>query len=171
MQKIAMNPLLIVVALCIFLVAARAHSEADQPGKSGQEPMRTPAEKLFGKFGDPKKAVHVVYIDMSDTIQIKPAELTIRQGETVKFVVKNSDKDLHQIAIGTREGLEDHEKQMRAYPGMVEHEDSYMAYVGPGKTAEIVWQFTKVGEFNFGCTIPGHFKAGEVGKIIVALPK
>jgi uncharacterized cupredoxin-like copper-binding protein len=43
-------------------------------------------------------------------------------------------------------------------------------HVAPGKTGEIVWQFTKAGEFHFGCLVPGHFEAGMVGRIRV-LPK
>lgn len=171
MRKIAMKSLSITIALCISLVAIRAPVEADEPGKSDQKPRQSSGEKWFGKAGDPKKVVQVVYMDMSDTIQLKPAQLTIRQGETVKFVVKNTGKDLHQIAIGIKAELKEHEQLMRAYPGMVEHDDSYMAFVAPGKTEEVVWQFTKAGEFNFGCTIPGHFEAGETGKIFVVSPQ
>jgi uncharacterized cupredoxin-like copper-binding protein len=31
----------------------------------------------------------------------------------------------------------------------------------------MVWQFSKAGEFHFGCLLPGHFEAGMVGKITV----
>jgi uncharacterized cupredoxin-like copper-binding protein len=60
---------------------------------------------------------------------------------------------------------------MASFPGMVEHADSHMVYVAPGKTEEIVWQFTTAGQFNYGCLIPGHFDTGMVGKIIVVAPK
>ena len=30
-----------------------------------------------------------------------------------------------------------------------------------------VWRFTKTGEFEFACLIPGHLEAGMHGKIIV----
>ena len=42
-----------------------------------------------------------------------------------------------------------------------------MTHVRPKKTGEIVWQFTKPGEFHYGCLIPGHFEAGMVGKLTV----
>jgi uncharacterized cupredoxin-like copper-binding protein len=29
------------------------------------------------------------------------------------------------------------------------------------------WQFTRAGEFYFGCLVPGHFEAGMVGTIKV----
>lgn len=42
-----------------------------------------------------------------------------------------------------------------------------MAQGDPGKTQAIVWQFTKPGEFWFGCLIPGRFEVGMVGRIYV----
>jgi uncharacterized cupredoxin-like copper-binding protein len=42
-----------------------------------------------------------------------------------------------------------------------------MAHVDPGKTGQIVWHFSKPGEFYYGGLIPGHFEAGMVGKVIV----
>jgi uncharacterized cupredoxin-like copper-binding protein len=30
-----------------------------------------------------------------------------------------------------------------------------------------IWQFTKAGEFDFACPVPGHLEAGMVGKISV----
>ena len=49
----------------------------------------------------------------------------------------------------------------------MEHDEPNMAHVKPGATGEIVWQFTKAGEFQFACLIPGHFEAGMVGKVVV----
>ena len=31
----------------------------------------------------------------------------------------------------------------------------------------MVWQFTKPGEFYYGCLVPGHFEAGMIGRIVV----
>ena len=45
--------------------------------------------------------------------------------------------------------------------------DANMAHVKPGKAGEIVWQFTKAGEFQFACLQPGHFEAGMIGKVTV----
>ena len=55
---------------------------------------------------------------------------------------------------------------MQKHPGM-EHDEPFMAHVAPGKTEEIVWQFTKPGNYKFGCLVPGHFEAGMVGDIAV----
>jgi uncharacterized cupredoxin-like copper-binding protein len=73
---------------------------------------------------------------------------------------------MHEIVFGTMQELKEHAELMRKNPGM-EHDEPYMAHVAPGKAERIVWQFTKPGEFYFGCLIPGHFEAGMVGKVTV----
>ena len=42
-----------------------------------------------------------------------------------------------------------------------------MTHVAAGKAETMAWQFTKPGEFFYGCLVPGHFEAGMIGKIIV----
>ena len=84
----------------------------------------------------------------------------------MRIVVRNKGKALHEMVIGTMDELKAHGELMKQNPEM-EHDEPYMAHVAPGGKAEMVWQFTKVGDFNFGCMAPGHFEAGMVGKITV----
>jgi uncharacterized cupredoxin-like copper-binding protein len=151
-------------AMAMFAGAALAHSEAKHDKKEAR--ALTADEHAFGREGDPKKASRTVRIDMSDKMRFSPDRLSIRQGETVKFVVRNSGKTMHELVIGSMKELKAHAELMRKHPGM-EHEEPYMAHVSPGKAETLVWQFTKAGEFHFGCLIPGHFEAGMVGMIIV----
>jgi uncharacterized cupredoxin-like copper-binding protein len=119
-----------------------------------------------GKQGNPKKASRTVAIDMNDMMRFGPADITVRQGETVRFVVRNQGKMRHEMVIGTLNELKAHGELMKEHPEM-EHDDPWMAHVDPGKKAEIVWQFARAGEFYYACLIPGHFEAGMVGKIKV----
>ena len=120
----------------------------------------------FGQAGDLRKAKRTVKVDMSDAMRFTPPEISVKRGETVRFVVTNSGKQMHEMVLGTMKELTEHAELMRKHPGM-EHDEPYMAHVAPGKKAEIVWQFTKPGEFHYGCLIPGHFEAGMVGKVRV----
>jgi len=160
------NYTLIALAASLTLVsgAALAHSEAKH-GKREPRPIST-EETPFGREGDPKKAARTVRIGMADTMRFDPAELTIKRGETVRFVVRNHGKVLHEMVIGNMKELKEHAELMKKHPGM-EHDEPYMAHVDPGKEQSITWQFTKAGEFHYGCLIPGHFEAGMVGRIIV----
>ena len=120
----------------------------------------------FGRPGDPKKATRTVRIGMADTMRFSPAELTIKRGETVKFILRNNGKLDHEMVIGTMQELKAHAEMMKKHPGM-EHEEAHMVDVKPGKTGILVWQFTKAGTFHFGCLEPGHFEAGMIGKLEV----
>ncbi|HZW20321.1 cupredoxin family protein [Noviherbaspirillum sp.] len=123
-------------------------------------------EHAFGRQGDPKKATRTIAIDMSDDMRFSPAEITVKQGETIRFVVRNKGKMLHEMVIGTMDELNAHAEMMRKHPGM-EHDEPYMSHVSAGKKQTLVWQFSNAGEFYFACLIPGHFEAGMVGKIKV----
>jgi uncharacterized cupredoxin-like copper-binding protein len=70
------------------------------------------------------------------------------------------------MVLGTMAELRAHAELMRKHPGMA-HDEPYLAHVAPGKTAEIVWQFTKAGELHYGCLVPGHLEAGMIGRVKV----
>ena len=144
---------------------AMAHEKA--PHKKAEKKPISTEEKTFGREGDPKKVTRTVKIDMSDAMRFAPAELTIKQGETIRFDVRNNGKIMHEMVLGTMKELKEHAELMKKHPTM-EHEEPYMAHVAPGKSETMVWQFTKPGEFFYGCLIPGHFEAGMVGKVMVS---
>jgi uncharacterized cupredoxin-like copper-binding protein len=73
---------------------------------------------------------------------------------------------MHEMVLGTLAELREHGELMKKFPDM-EHDEPYMAHVKPGNTEDIVWQFTRPGEFYYACLIPGHFEAGMIGKIAV----
>ena len=120
----------------------------------------------FGQEGNPKKVARTIKVDMADNMRFTPADVTVKRGETVRFVVHNGGQVLHEMVLGTKKAIAEHAELMKKFPEM-EHSDPNMAHVKPGKRGEIVWQFTKAGEFQFACVQPGHFEAGMVGKVTV----
>jgi len=153
-----------IAAMAMLAGAAFAHGDAKQ-GKQAARAVSTD-EHAFGREGDPKKASRTVRIDMSDRMRFSPDRLSVLEGETVKFIVRNSGNTMHEMVIGSMKELKEHAELMRKHPGM-EHDEPYMAHIAPGKSGTLVWQFTRAGEFHFGCLVPGHFEAGMVGKIRV----
>jgi uncharacterized cupredoxin-like copper-binding protein len=162
MKVFSKQILMIIMAAMTLSSHAWAHGDAK---KSADRKIST-EEHAFGREGDPKHATRTVQVDMSDKMRFSPAQLTVKRGETVRFVVKNSGKVMHEMVIGTMKELKEHADMMRKHPGM-EHDEPYMAHVKPGANEQMVWQFTKPGEFYYGCLVPGHFEAGMVGKITV----
>ena len=156
--------LAVTAALLLTVTGASGHGNESKglPRKAISEVV----EKPFGRSADAKKPARTIKVDMSDKMRFTPEVLSIKRGETVRFLVKNSGKTMHEMVLGTMQELKEHAELMRKFPEM-EHDEPYMAHVKPGHTEALAWQFTKAGEFFFGCLIPGHFEAGMMGRIVV----
>jgi uncharacterized cupredoxin-like copper-binding protein len=139
----------------LFAIAALVWSSAFAQGDTD-----------FGRPADPRKAQRSVRVEMIDRMRFSPAEIAVKRGESVRFVVENKGKVMHELVLDTMDGLKQHAEHMKHHAGMV-HDEPSAVHVAPGKTGVLGWQFTKVGVFYYGCMVPGHFEAGMVGKVIV----
>jgi len=104
---------------------------------------------------------------MSDDMRFTPDVIKVKKGETVRIVVSNRGRTLHEFVLGTKKELEEHAALMIKFPNM-EHDEPYMVHVPPDQTGEIIWTFNRRGEFDFACLVPGHYQAGMVGKVKVS---
>lgn len=122
-----------------------------------------------GEPGDPKKPARLVQVTMIERdgkMLFLPARIEVRKGEQVKFVLRNNGLLEHEFVLAsTAENLE-HAEAMKANPDM-DHDDPNGKHVAPSKSGEIVWKFTKAGEFEYACLIPGHREAGMIGTVVV----
>lgn len=123
-------------------------------------------QKPWGIAGEAREVKRTIVVTMNDKMRFVPDRIEVREGETVRLLVRNAGKVLHELVIGTREELQAHAALMRKFPNM-EHDEPYMAHVGAGKSAPLVWNFNRAGEFEFACLIAGHFEAGMVGTLRV----
>ncbi|HEX9848928.1 cupredoxin family protein [Candidatus Deferrimicrobium sp.] len=163
-----MNRRIIAYTLVLSLgcvTGALAHGDEDH-GKKVEKPAADHAAAL-GKPGDPGKVTRSIHVEMNDAMRFKPASIKVKRGETIRFIARNTGKEKHEMVLGTIKELKEHAELMRKFPGM-EHADPNQVTVDPGKTGELVWQFTKAGTFDFACLVPGHFEAGMVGKVRVS---
>jgi uncharacterized cupredoxin-like copper-binding protein len=154
------------IALSTALMAVQpafAHGEKDHSKKTA--PIKK-EQTDWGIAGDAKAAKRTIEIKMTDNMRFSPDKIEVRQGETVRFVVSNDGKMMHEFVIGTKKELDAHAVQMMKFPNM-EHDEPYMAHVKPKAKGEIIWTFNKAGDFDFACLIAGHYQAGMVGKIKV----
>ncbi|HKX43220.1 MAG TPA: cupredoxin family protein [Burkholderiaceae bacterium] len=158
--------LLVGAALAFAVGAARAHGDEAHPAAPRQYDARKVEETAFGREGNPKKVQRTIKVEMTDTMRFTPERIAVKRGETVRFVVHNGGQLLHEMVLGTKEAIAEHAELMKKFPEM-EHADANIAHVRPSATGEIVWQFTKAGEFRFACLQPGHFEAGMVGSVTV----
>lgn len=158
----------ILLTTAMLTVPAWAHGGEEHAMKMKAEISNDQHE--FGREGDPKKVVRTIQISMADTMRYSPDRLTVKQGETVRLVLTNKGKIMHELVLGSEKKLKEHAEVMKKFPNM-EHDEPYMAHVPSAKKQEIVWQFNQPGEFLFGCLIPGHYEAGMVGRVTVTPSK
>ena len=175
----------VAASLMSLVPAAFGHGDSGD-GKPKAVDYSKAEQTPFGRAGDPKKASRTIAIGMNDRMQFvaaphgkrmtdvgpgipphaMPGDIVVKQDETVRFVVHNDGKVMHEMVIGRMKELKEHAELMRKFPNM-EHEEPYMAHVAPGKRGEIVWQFTRAGEFHYACLISGHMEAGMISRITV----
>jgi uncharacterized cupredoxin-like copper-binding protein len=153
---------LIVAAVFATSVALPALAVPGAPG-------HTHVTFSAGTPGNPKKPSRVIVITMREgdgKMLYVPDRIIVRKGEQIRFVLKNEGALEHEFLLATvKENLE-HGEVMKKFPEM-EHDDPNGKRLKPNATSEILWRFTKAGEFEFACLIPGHREAGMIGKVVV----
>ena len=159
-----MNRLLISVIAASLCANAFAHGGEKHRTVSSEIKQE---QKPWGIAGQARDVKRTIEISMSDAMRFTPDQIRVQLGETVKFVVRNKGRAMHEMVIGTRDELEAHAELMQKFPDM-EHDEPYMAHVEPQKKEEMIWTFNRPGQFEFACLIPGHFSAGMKGLITVA---
>lgn len=153
----------LLIAISGLFLAATALAAGTHAGGHGG------AEQI-GKPGVAADVTRTVHIDMSDDMRFKASKISAKQGETIRFVVRNSGKLKHEMVLGTEKDLKEHYEVMKQHPEM-EHADENMVSVAPGQSGEIIWHFTRAGKVDFACLHPGHYEAGMKGVVQVAASK
>ena len=122
-----------------------------------------------GEPGNPKKPARTVTVIMREgggTMQFDPERVDVKKGEQVRFIIQNKGVLKHEFTLASVEDNNKHAELMKKYPDM-EHDDPNAKSIDPGKSAEILWRFSKTGRFEFACLIPGHREAGMHGTVTV----
>ena len=159
-----MKPTLLLIAQLSLVASLPAHAHGEKTHVPAAE---TVAEQTaWGIAGQPTQATRTITLVMTDAMRFTPDALTVQEGDTVRFVVRNQGRMLHEMVIGTSNELAKHAALMAKFPNMA-HDEPYMVHVDPGKTGEIVWHFNRAGRFEFACLIAGHYEAGMRGTLTV----
>ena len=127
------------------------------------------AEFSAGEPGNPKQPARIVQVTMNEgdgKMMFIPDRVEIKRGEQIKFVLRNNGTLDHEFILASTAENVKHAEEMKKNPEM-EHDDPNGKRIAPKKTSEIIWRFTKAGQFEYGCLIPGHREAGMTGTVIV----
>ncbi|MGL4261979.1 MAG: cupredoxin domain-containing protein [Afipia sp.] len=133
------------------------HSHGHDAGYSAGEP------------GDPKKPARIVQVVMRESdgkMLFIPDRVEVRTNEQIKFVLKNNGDLEHEFVLASTEDNLKHAEVMKKNSDM-EHDDPNAKRIDPKEGSELVWKFSKPGQFEFACLIPGHRESGMLGTVIV----
>lgn len=138
---------------------------------AGQGPTERHHDDSYsaGEPGDPKKPARIVQVTMGEAdgkMLFTPSRIDVKKGEQIKFMLRNNGELDHEFILATTAENLKHAEAMKKNPDM-EHDDPNGKRLAPKKTDEIVWKFTKAGEFEYSCLIPGHRDAGMIGTVVV----
>lgn len=125
--------------------------------------------RAFGEPGDAKKPARIVNITMREAdgkMMFIPNKIQVTQGEQIKFIIRNNGEIDHEVVLATLAENQKHAIEMQKNPDM-EHDDPNAKRLPSKKSGDIVWKFTKAGDFDFSCLIPGHREAGMFGTVTV----
>jgi uncharacterized cupredoxin-like copper-binding protein len=122
-----------------------------------------------GEPGNPLKASRTVKVSMVEDgkrMLFDPPVIEVRLGEQIRFVLFNEGTENHEFVLATHAEDLKHAKFMEEFPNM-EHNDPNAKQLPALNSGELLWKFSRRGEFEYVCLFPGHFQAGMHGKIIV----
>jgi uncharacterized cupredoxin-like copper-binding protein len=152
----------VLLAAAISVIATAAFAGPGAPG-------HTHTHFSAGEPGNPKKPARKVEVIMKEEdgkMLFAPDNIAVKKGEQIRFVIKNEGELTHEFMLATKPENDKHAVLMQKYPDM-EHDDPNGKTLETKKNNEVVWKFTKAGEFEFACLIPGHREAGMHGKVVV----
>lgn len=130
----------------------------------------------IGMPGEVTEATRTVAVIATDN-DFTPKSITVKAGETIRFVVRNDGRFVHELTIGTQAMQRAHQEEMlgfmasgaidvdridRAKLGKHDHGNNIL--LEPGAQGDIVWRFGTAADIEFGCNVPGHYEAGMKGE-------
>lgn len=98
--------------------------------------------------------------------------IEVQAGETIRFVITNSGRLVHDFTLGdaaTQRAHREEMTEMMTRGGRDQHDHAANAVMlQPGETKELIWTFAEAASFEFACNVPGHYEAGMKGRVDIA---
>ena len=121
-----------------------------------------------GEPGDPKKPARIVIITIAEVdgkMMFTLAKVEVNEDEQIRFVLRNHGKLEHEFLLATSAENRQHAEVMKN--DLLSGDKRNAAKLSPKTIGEFVWKFTRPGQFEFACPIPGHREKGLLGTVIV----
>ncbi len=142
--------------------------------------------KMIGVKGNESSVDRVIKVTMYDNYY-EPNSINIKKNETIKFIVTNKGKLVHEFNIATKKMHLNHQPEMmmmveneilladkidkkkmkemsKKNPSMA-HSHSNSVLLSPGERGNLIWKFTNSVDLEAACNVPGHYEVGMIAKI------
>ncbi len=148
--------------------AALAATSASAGGKHGGGHEDEMAIGNAGEVASVDRTIEITMLETEDgDMLFEPSKIEVTKGETIRFVIANDGVLEHEFVMDTQDGVQEHKALMEKFPEM-EHADPNAIRLAANDAGDIVWTFSKAGDFQFACLIPGHYEMGMHGPLTVA---
>ena len=144
--------------------------------------------KMIGMKGKSSEVSRTINVTMYDNY-FEPKSIKVKNGETIKFIVENKGKLVHEYNIATKKMHLKHQPEMLMMMQMgillptkldmkkmkeasktnhaMSHSHSNSLLLEPNKKGEIIWKFSTNEELEVACNVPGHYQAGMVSSVSI----
>lgn len=106
-----------------------------------------------------------IEVKMTDALRMEPAEMTVKAGQPVTFVVTNTGATDHEFYIGDEAAQMEQDAMMQS--GQMVHDTPAGISLKPGETKELTYTFATAGQALAGCHEAGHYAGGMKATITV----
>jgi len=160
---------LVVLVVIVLLTGGGGHGPGRHLGAGGDN-THSSGQQHPGAIGGPAErdeAPRTVKITTLDTTTFEPSRISVSAGETVTFVVTNTDQAVHDLTLGDAAMQQEHAAAMAHIPAGRAHDTPNSITLQPGTTKQLTWRFGDTATLEYGCHEAGHDQAGMRGQITV----
>ena len=152
-----MQPRRLALVSIVALVAA-----CSSGGGSPSAAVSAPPPESSATPGSAETRIEVA---LTDALRMEPAEMTVKAGQPVTFVVTNTGATDHEFYIGDEAAQAEQETMMQS--GEMVHDTADGISLKAGETKELTYTFAAPGQTIAGCHEAGHYDGGMKATITV----
>ncbi len=155
----------LLTAGAVILAACGGAAATTTTAATGHDDEATQTESSHDEAFD--RQVEITMTEFAFT----PDTVTVKAGETIRFVVTNDGQIEHEFRPTTVAGADEHlasghtDHEEEGAEGEAHEEGEIL--VQPGETKTLDVHFDEAGEYTiYACLLPGHYESGMVGEFI-----
>lgn len=156
-----MNRMIMLAAAATFAVATEAAAHGAHAGMHWFGGL-----DAFGQPGSEADATRVLRVTLGHSHCTIPGDVSTHQGDTIAFAVENAGSRTGELVLGNIGAVAEHARLAERDPEL-DHELHAMVHLEPGDRGTLVWRFTRVGIFEYGCFVPGPQARSSAARIQV----